>query len=122
MTSTTALAEIISQIKQHKMLAVDTETVGLGHRARMCGLSLSWRVGAAVYVPILTPADEPRLPIDVVREILGPVLADPTIAKCGHNLKYDWLVLRHAGLELRGIVHDSMIASHLSGFPRPIGI
>src|SRR5207244_10621438 len=29
----------------------------------------------------------------------------------GHNVNYDWLVLRRHGVELAGVVYDSMLAS-----------
>jgi len=41
------------------------------------------------------------------------MLEDPEIAKIGQNLKYDLLVLRRAGVELRGIAFDTMIASYV---------
>ena len=31
--------------------------------------------------------------------------------KAGHNIKYDWQVLRSAGVELGGVAYDSMLAS-----------
>ena len=31
--------------------------------------------------------------------------------KAGHNIKYDWQVLRRAGVELAGVAYDSMLAS-----------
>ena len=31
--------------------------------------------------------------------------------KAGHDIKYDWQVLRAAGVELKGVVYDSMLAS-----------
>ncbi|MGH7734704.1 MAG: DNA polymerase, partial [Gemmatimonadales bacterium] len=31
--------------------------------------------------------------------------------KAGHNIKYDWQVLRRAGVELGGVTYDSMLAS-----------
>jgi len=45
------------------------------------------------------------------------VLSDPAITKIGHNLKYDALVLRHAGCPLNGPCFDTMIAAHLTGQP-----
>src|SRR2546427_9233693 len=47
-------------------------------------------------------------------EALAPLrelLADPRVPKAGHNLKYDWLVLRRAGVELAGVSFDSMLPS-----------
>ena len=53
--------------------------------------------------PLLSPEMEP----------LVELLEDPAISKVGQNLKYDLLVFRRAGLELRGIEFDTMIASYL---------
>src|SRR5262249_38602729 len=39
------------------------------------------------------------------------LLADPGVRKEGHDIKYDWLVLRTAGVELRGVVGDTMLSS-----------
>ena len=36
---------------------------------------------------------------------------DPAVPKAGHNIKYDWQVLRGAGVELAGVAYDSMLAS-----------
>ncbi|HET8656855.1 MAG TPA: DNA polymerase I [Longimicrobiaceae bacterium] len=44
---------------------------------------------------------------------LVEMLEDEGIAKIGQNLKYDLLVFRRAGLTLRGIEFDTMIASYL---------
>src|SRR5690606_4989131 len=41
------------------------------------------------------------------------MLEDPAVAKIGQNLKYDLLVLRRAGVTLRGIAFDTMIASYV---------
>jgi DNA polymerase I len=41
------------------------------------------------------------------------VLEDPAIGKLGQNLKYDRIVLRPAGVELRGEAFDTMVASYL---------
>jgi DNA polymerase I len=44
---------------------------------------------------------------------LVEVIEDAAVAKTGQNLKYDLLVLRRAGIALRGIEFDTMIASYL---------
>jgi DNA polymerase I len=111
------LAELVDTLKKQTLIAVDTETVGLGHHAPLCGVCLSWQAGGGVYVPVQSPNPDEHLDEKTVLAALGPVLADRSIGKCGHNLKYDLLVLRHAGVELNGIVFDSMIAGHLLGSP-----
>jgi DNA polymerase-1 len=54
----------------------------------------------------------PELLGEEMRMLVG-MLEDPGVAKIGQNLKYDLLVLRRAGVALRGIDFDTMIASYL---------
>jgi DNA polymerase I len=58
------------------------------------------------------PRNLPDLHSDEMRPLLG-LLEDPDVPKIGQNLKYDLLVLRRAGVSLRGIEFDTMIASYL---------
>jgi DNA polymerase-1 len=51
----------------------------------------------------------------VVREVLGPLLAAPSVTKDGHNCKYDMKVLIRAGMPVVGLGSDTMIAAYLLG-------
>src|SRR5207248_8367839 len=42
-----------------------------------------------------------------------PVLEDPAVAKVNQNIKYDLLVLRNHGVEVRGVAGDPMVADYL---------
>src|SRR5262249_43204170 len=44
---------------------------------------------------------------------LGPVFADASVAKIGHNLKFDLRVLTRAGMETNGPQFDTMLAAQL---------
>jgi DNA polymerase I len=44
---------------------------------------------------------------------LKALLEDPTVQKTAQNAKYDLLVLRRAGVDLRGIAFDTMLASYV---------
>ena len=44
---------------------------------------------------------------------LRALLDDPAVAKIGQNAKYDLLVLRSAGVRLRGLAVDTMLASYV---------
>lgn len=115
-TTEAELRELVETLRQQELIAVDTETIGLGPTARLCGLSFAWRPEAGVYVPCRCP-DAPCLEEKVVLDTLRPVLEDPRVGKTGHNIKYDGLVLRNAGVRLRGIRFDSLVAAHLLDLP-----
>ena len=70
-----------------------------------------------MYVPVASPDLSQHLDHDAVLGALRPILEDPQIAKVGHNIKFDWHVLHHAGVTLNGIVHDTMVAAFLLGSP-----
>src|SRR5690606_22724033 len=54
----------------------------------------------------------PSLDSEAMRPLVE-MLEDPGISKVGQNLKYDLLVLRRAGVEMRGLDFDTMIASYV---------
>ena len=78
----------------------------------LVGLSFSWEAGRGYYIPVRTVVGE-AVEIELVRRAVGPILADASIGKCGHNVKYDLVVLRNAGFEVGGVEFDTMIASFL---------
>ena len=45
--------------------------------------------------------------------VLKPLLEDPGVAKIGHDLKFDAIVLARHGVRLGGLDFDTMIASYL---------
>ncbi len=106
-------------------LAIDTETTGLSPlTCKLCGVSLSWTPGTGVYIPVRSPEPTTHANEREVLDVLRPLLEDPRVPKCGHNLKYDMLVLRQAGPQVAGFapspngeqagrVVDSMVASYL---------
>ncbi|MCK6486304.1 MAG: DNA polymerase I [Phycisphaerae bacterium] len=108
--SEAALRELSKQLHGMRGFAFDTETTSLTPAdAELCGISISWEAGKATYVAVRgvgRTVDEA-----IVRDVLGPIFADERIAKCGQNLKYDIGVLMTAGIEVRGVRFDTMIAS-----------
>jgi DNA polymerase-1 len=95
------LRSVINDIRAARFFAVDTETTGLSPlRDKLCGVCLSTRAGEGVYVPVRSPEPGTHLDEATVLGELRPVLEDSAITKCGHNLKFDLLVLRAAGVEV----------------------
>jgi DNA polymerase-1 len=108
------LKKLATALNKAKLVAVDTETTSLRPMlADLCGLSFAIEEGKAWYVPVRSPEPDTHLDATTVLEALGPILEDQSIPKTGHNLKYDVLVLRRAGVELAGVAFDTMVASYL---------
>ncbi len=108
------LAALVAILRDARLFAIDTETTGLNPRqAKLCGLSFAVAPGAAWYVPVRSPEPETHLDEPAVLAALKPLLEDAPRPKCGHNLKFDMLVLRAAGVHLRGVAFDSMVASYV---------
>ncbi|MCL4221835.1 MAG: DNA polymerase I [Phycisphaerales bacterium] len=120
--TTADLAELVAELRACDLFAVDTETTGVRPMwAELCGLSFSTRPGTGWYVPVRAPTGSVILPQAEVLDALRPMLEDASIAKVGHNLKFDMLVLRKVGVRLAGHLPvgarpgagDTMIASYL---------
>ena len=111
-----ALEAAIAACRAAGWFAVDTETTSLDtHRAELVGISLAWRPGHGVYIPIghRVLGDPPQLPRSAVLDALRPLFADPAVRKGGQHIKYDEVVLRRAGAPVSGYDFDTMIASYL---------
>ncbi|MFH0952148.1 MAG: DNA polymerase I [Patescibacteria group bacterium] len=102
----TKLNKLIEELRKQKHLCVDTETTGLDERtAKLLGISFSWEKGQAYYVNVENRPEWVKK--------LKPVLESPQIDKYGHNLKYDWQILKRYGVDLAPLYFDSMIAAYL---------
>ncbi len=102
-TTMQQLAELCAELRVAPCIAVDTETMGLSPLIdRLVGVCLSTKIGTGVYIPVRSPNPKEHLDEATVVAALKPILEDPLIPKCGHNLKFDMLVLRRAGIHLGG--------------------
>jgi DNA polymerase I len=108
------LQQLVLLLKQQRRIVLDTETTSLhARRAEMVGYSFAWAPGEACYIPVRAPAGEPQLDPANVLEALKPIFEDASIEKIGQNLKYDQIVLRGLGVDLRGVSFDTMVADYL---------
>ncbi len=95
-----------------RVIAFDTETTSVhAMRAELVGLSFSIAPGRGWYIPVRSPEPETHLDEKTVLDALRPILESPDISKTAHNMKYDMLVLRRAGMHMHGATDDTMIAS-----------
>jgi len=106
------LAKLVKVLTTAGLFAFDTETTSIDAiRADLVGMSFSVKEGSAWYVPM--NLDPPFLPPEEILNRLRPVLSDETVGKVGQNIKYDLKVMARAGVDLRGITFDTMVASFL---------
>ncbi|MGC9421318.1 DNA polymerase I [Vibrio sp.] len=106
----------MEKLKQAEVFAFDTETDSLDYMvANLVGLSFAVAEGEAAYVPVAHDyLDAPQqLDRDWVLAQLQPLLEDQQQAKVGQNLKYDASVLARYCITMRGIAHDTMLASYV---------
>ncbi len=92
-------------------LSFDVEATGRDPMAaQIVGIALCKEKGTAYYVPI---RHLNALNIPDALLILKDVLENENIAKIGHNLKFDILMLRQEGINTAGKIYDTMLASYL---------
>ena len=111
-----AFANWLQRLQAAELIAIDTETTSLDYMsAELVGLSFAVAPGEAAYLPVAHdyPGAPTQLPRDKVLERMRPILEDPQRPKVGHNLKYDRSVLANYGIELNGIVYDTMLESYV---------
>jgi DNA polymerase I len=102
--------EIINKIKQAKQFCFDTETTSLDSvDASLVGMSISIKPKEGYYLPFPMEQEETTK----VLADFKPVFEDTTILKIGQNLKYDVCVLNNYGIEIKGVMFDTMIAHYL---------
>ncbi len=109
----TELKDLVETLSSQEIISFDTETDGLERESTLCGLSFSWQPKQGVYIPICSPEPENHLDADTVISELKPILEDPNLPKCGHNLKFDAGILIRNGIKLQGAVFDTLLASQL---------
>ena len=111
-----SLDAAVAQCRAAGAFAVDTETTSLDTTAAaLVGVSLSWRPGHGVYIPVghRVLGDPTQLARAAVLDALRPLFADAAVKKYGQNIKYDDIVLRRAGVPVSGYAFDTMLASYL---------
>jgi DNA polymerase I len=109
------LDELVKIAQTKSLIAIEIETTSQdAMNAGLVSIALCWDEDAAFYIPVghhrecgvqLT-ADEALLGLD-------PILSAKTVGKAGHNLKFQWIVLKRYGINLEAMIFDTMIASYL---------
>ena len=105
-----AIRELLEKLYQQQEISFDTETTGIdANNAELVGLSFSFVPGEGFYVPC--PADR-QATLDLLK-LFNLLFEDPSKIWIGQNLKYDLLVLKWYGVELKGTLFDTMVAHYV---------
>jgi DNA polymerase-1 len=123
-TDVTQIAPLVDRARRLGRIAIDVEATGSSPvRSEPLGIALAFVPGEAYYLPFRHRSsglglDAPEMqnlpPLDRAElQPLVQLLEDETMHKIGHNLKHDLLILGRAGVELRGLEFDTMIASYV---------
>jgi len=102
----------INEAEEKGEFAVDTETTSLDpHQADLVGISLSTEIGKACYVPINHSIGN-CLKKDEVINKLKPLLEDKSVKKIGQNIKFDYIIFYHLGIDMNSM-EDTMLISYV---------
>jgi DNA polymerase-1 len=102
--------ELTGELSKLTEFCFDTETTSLDTlEAELVGFSFSWKSKEAWYVPVPADQDEAQKIVDEFK----PLFANESITKIGQNIKYDMNVLKRYGVEIKGVLFDTMIAHYL---------
>ncbi|GAB3662294.1 DNA polymerase I [Echinicola sediminis] len=104
------IKELVEYLELQDEICFDSETTDLDpNRAELVGLSFAYITGEAFYIPF--PEDQEE--VQKLLAPLKPVFENEKITKIGQNIKYDVLVLKNYGVQVKGTLYDTMLAHYL---------
>ncbi|TVQ40838.1 MAG: DNA polymerase I [Wenzhouxiangella sp.] len=113
-TTVQGLNDLLATLEQAELIAFDTETTSLEPLdADLVGFAFATQPGRAWYVPLTHADQDTEFDRDQAVALFKPLLEDADRPKVGQHLKYDLNVLKRAGVDLAGIVHDTMLQSYV---------
>lgn len=105
-----AIKELVSFLALQDEFCFDTETDSVNaNEAELVGISFAYVESEAFYVPVPAGREAAR----AILEHFRGVFEDENITKIGQNIKFDLLVLKNYGLEIKGKLFDTMVAHYL---------
>lgn len=118
--SVSKLDQIIEDLLTCEVICFDTETTGKDPMiSDPVGISVSGESGTAYYIPLMLPE---KLPSQIVYEKVGLLLQNEKTLKIAQNYKYDYIILKRAGIEVKGPLFDTMLAAYLIDASQPLNM
>lgn len=113
------------RVQAATLVALDTETTSLAEmQARLVGISMSVAPGLACYIPVAHRGQDlgEQLPKAEVLARLTPWLQSADAPKLLHHAKYDAHAFANEGVELAGVVEDTMLQAYVLESHRGVGL
>lgn len=110
------LADWLGRIDTAQLVSIDSETTSLNPmQAKLVGISFCIESQRAAYLPLNHnyPGVPAQLTLATVLNRIRPWLENAAKPKLGQNLKYDKHVFANHGIQLNGIVHDTLLQSYV---------
>ncbi|MEP6926777.1 MAG: DNA polymerase I [Ginsengibacter sp.] len=105
-----AINNLLRKLSEQNEISFDTETTHVdANEAELVGLSFSYQNGEGYYVPC--PADEEQ--VQHLLHHFTELFSDESKIWVGQNIKYDLLVLKWYGIELKGKLFDTLLAHYV---------
>ncbi|HIJ76907.1 MAG TPA: DNA polymerase I [Deltaproteobacteria bacterium] len=109
------LVEMIRIAETKSLIAIEIETTSQNAMdADLVSIALCWDDSGAWYIPV-GHNRECGIQMTAAEALHGldPILSARTVGKAGHDLKFQWMVLKRYGINLETMIFDTMIASYL---------
>ena len=104
------IEELIKKLKEKKEICFDTETTGTdANNVEIVGMSFSFEKHTGFYVPFSTDQTETKNRLDKFEKLFSR----EDVIWIGQNIKYDLLVLKWYGIEIKGELFDTMLAHYV---------
>ncbi|MGA2025909.1 MAG: DNA polymerase I [Syntrophobacteraceae bacterium] len=109
------LVEMVRIAETKSFIAIEIETTSQNAMdADLVSIALCWDDSGAWYIPV-GHHGECGIQMTAAEALPGldPILGAAKVGKAGHNLKFQWMVLKRHGINLEAMIFDTMIASYL---------
>ncbi|MFH1857271.1 MAG: DNA polymerase I [Candidatus Omnitrophota bacterium] len=119
---------LVDKLKRQSFVCFDFETTSADpFLAEIVGISFSLNEKEAFYVPVKTVGavlanqenmfasanNTECLDVKFVMKNLRPLFENESMEKIGQNIKYEMIILKNSGIDLKGRFFDTMVASYL---------
>ncbi len=107
-----AFEQFLDRLNKVKEFVFDLETDSLDTiTARIAGIAISLEPGTAGYIALNHP--ETKLNESYVLDQIKAIFEDEQVRKIAQNIKFDTMILRRHGVDVKNLYFDTMIASFL---------